>query len=54
MLKNMTECGIHPDVVTYTGLIDGLCKYGRATKAMDMLDFMLKKGVEPKYCECYN
>ncbi|KAK7848589.1 pentatricopeptide repeat-containing protein [Quercus suber] len=48
----MTEHGIRPDVVTYTGLIDGLCKDGRATQAMGLLDLMLKKGVEPNTVTC--
>jgi pentatricopeptide repeat protein len=40
----MISKGLNPDVVTYSILIDGLCKKGEIEKALSLLVGMLSKG----------
>ena len=39
----MGRRGISPNLVTYSSLIDGLCKGGRASSALELLDRMIKE-----------
>ena len=39
----MGRRGISPNLVTYSSLIDGLCKGGRALSALELLDRMIKE-----------
>ncbi|GJU90183.1 putative tetratricopeptide-like helical domain-containing protein [Tanacetum coccineum] len=47
LFNEMTEKGIHANVITYTSLIHGLCNFGRESEAARMLIDMEEKGVPP-------
>ncbi|KAI8543201.1 hypothetical protein RHMOL_Rhmol08G0199500 [Rhododendron molle] len=53
LLEIMEERGVHPDVVTHTGLMEGYCLQGQMDKAMRLLNTMAERGVHP-YSFCYN
>ena len=43
----MIDCGISPNIVTFSSMIDILCKEGKTGKAFDLLELMTRKGVKP-------
>ncbi|MBA0639844.1 hypothetical protein Goklo_022848, partial [Gossypium klotzschianum] len=43
----MIKQGIKPNVVTYSILIDALCKQGMISKAEDIVGIMTKQGIKP-------
>ncbi|GKC68355.1 putative tetratricopeptide-like helical domain-containing protein [Tanacetum coccineum] len=43
----MVRKGLHPDVVTYSALIDGYCLRGELGEAHKVLDRMVKRGMKP-------
>ncbi|XP_047177027.1 pentatricopeptide repeat-containing protein At1g05670, mitochondrial-like [Vigna umbellata] len=46
----MVEKGLTPNVVTYTTLVDGLCKRGEVDIANELLLEMSEKGLQPNVC----
>ncbi|KAG8037221.1 hypothetical protein GUJ93_ZPchr0020g33574 [Zizania palustris] len=47
LFREMKKQGISPDVVTYTSIIDGLCKSKAMDKAYDLFREMKKQGISP-------
>lgn len=49
-LKVMVEAGFLPDAVTYTSLMNGMCREGDALGALALLEEMEGKGCSPNSC----
>ncbi|KAJ4746312.1 hypothetical protein LUZ62_080717 [Rhynchospora pubera] len=52
LLHSMKSEGHEPDVVTYSILIDGLCKNGEIERAVELLLSMKSEGHEPDVVTC--
>ena len=52
-LREMPHKNMVPNTVTYSSLIDGLCKSGRITSALDLMKEMHHKG-QPADVVTYN
>lgn len=49
LLREMSEIGLQPDVVSYTTAIDACASVGDALKAKDLLEEMRERGVVPNH-----
>jgi pentatricopeptide repeat protein len=47
VLAKMLESSCTPNVVTYTEMIDGLCKVGKDEEALKLFSMMQQKGCNP-------
>ncbi|KAF3456621.1 hypothetical protein FNV43_RR01275 [Rhamnella rubrinervis] len=47
VLNNMIECGTLPDVVTYSTILDALCKEGRTVETLHLLEAMSETDIKP-------
>ncbi|KAL6191720.1 hypothetical protein ACLB2K_038110 [Fragaria x ananassa] len=47
LIRDMNCKGISPNVFTYSSLMDGFCKGGRSSEAMELLDLMVSKRLLP-------
>lgn len=47
MFDEMGQIGVDPNIITYSSLVDGLCKGGRSLKAMVLLDRMVAERCLP-------
>ncbi|KAF5204502.1 Pentatricopeptide repeat-containing protein [Thalictrum thalictroides] len=48
----MVGRSVKPDVVTYTCLIHGLCRFGRQKEAMSLFEKMLSQNIKPNVTTC--
>jgi pentatricopeptide repeat protein len=47
MLHEMLDKGHNPNIITFTSIIDGLCKEGKLQEALWLLDVMVQIGHQP-------
>ncbi|TXG67901.1 hypothetical protein EZV62_009176 [Acer yangbiense] len=47
LIDEIVDQHVHPNVVTFTVIIDDFCKNGKIDKANELLELMVKRGVNP-------
>ncbi|CAL8082832.1 unnamed protein product [Prunus armeniaca] len=45
--RNMIDCGPFPDIVTFSSVLDALCKEGKTAEALNLMEEMFLRGVKP-------
>ena len=53
VLSQMLESSRTPNVVTYTAMIDGLCRIGECQKDLELLSMMEKEWMQPNCCDLH-
>lgn len=56
MIKLMADNGLSFDVIGYSAVINGCCKFERTDRALEMLEKIIDKGIKPTiviYCSAW-